>query len=98
MSTIPPNWLGSVLGGSAAQGRAVERQVRDEADAARSADGDFANRLRDLVGSVDRDSGVDPEGGGAGGQGRASQTPEEPSAPQPDDAGPAGPTGVDLQA
>jgi hypothetical protein len=100
MSTIPPNWLGSIIQTQGAKARAAgDKQRENVAEAERGADGSFADKLQDVIESNDRDSQVysDAEGGGSQGRPFEGQAPEEkPGAEDADSDSAAG--GLDLQA
>lgn len=80
MSSIPPNWISSVVGGVSASGRASEAKNKEDADRTRSVDNaSFAERLGKVIESDDADMQVDSESEGRGSQGRAfsEETPDD---------------------
>ena len=76
MSTIPPNWMGSILQSQGAQERAGQAKSAEEAKGAQRAD--FTDQLRDMIENSDHDAEVysDAEGNG-GGRGSPFSEPEE---------------------
>jgi hypothetical protein len=108
MSAIPPNWLGSILGTPAAQGRAGADRAKSQADEAQQTGGDaFADRLQNVIDEGDRDGQVYSDAEGTGSQGRESDSPETAADPATDPLNddPAGqqppnphPPALDLQA
>ena len=98
MSTIPPNWLGSIIQTQGAKARAAEeKQKADAAEAASEAS--FANKLQDVIASDDRDAQVYSDAEGAGSQGSPSEEDQEEQQqtdPENQDDHPA--SGLDLQA
>ena len=100
MSTIPPNWLGSIIQTQGAKARAAaEKQKEGAADAERVGEGSFADKLQDVIESNDRDSQVYSDAEGAGSQGRPFEGPAPEEKPAPDDASPdSAAGGLDLQA
>jgi len=100
VSTIPPNWLGSIIQTQGAQTRAVgEKQSASAAHAERTGDG-FAEKLQDVIEETDRDSQVYSDAEGSGSQGRPSDNPPPEEELATEDTTPenAGPGGLDLQA
>jgi len=78
MSTIPPNWLGSIIQTHGAQDRAAEAKNKERAaDAERAGKEGFAERLQDIIENSDRDSQVYADAEGAGSQGRPFSEEEE---------------------
>ncbi len=78
MSTIPPNWLGSIIQTHGAQDRAAEAKNKERAaDAERAGKEGFADRLQDIIENTDRDSQVYADAEGAGSQGRPFSEEEE---------------------
>lgn len=70
MSTIPPNWLGSIIQSHDAQRRAdADRSVQEAAAAERVRDPSAAER--NIIENDDTDSSVYSDAEGAGSQGRA---------------------------
>ena len=101
MSTIPPNWLGSIIQAQGAKARAAEEKQKEQASQIeRSGKAGFAEKLQDVIGSDDRDSQVYSDAEGSGSQGAPfedqpeQEQPQEQTDQQDDD--PAG--GLDLQA
>ncbi|MBP7744994.1 MAG: hypothetical protein KA383_02605 [Phycisphaerae bacterium] len=100
MSTIPPNWLGSIIQTQGAQTRAVgDKQSASAAQAERTGDG-FAEKLQDVIEETDRDSQVYSDAEGSGSQGRPSDTPPPEEELAAEDTSPpdTGGGGLDLQA
>jgi hypothetical protein len=78
MSTIPPNWLGSIIQTHGAQDRAAEAKNKERAgDAERAGKEGVAERLQDIIENSDRDSEVYADAEGAGSQGRPFSDEEE---------------------
>lgn len=100
MSTIPPNWLGSIIQTQGAQTRATgDKQSAGAAQAERTGDG-FAEKLQDVIEETDRDSQVYSDAEGSGSQGRPSDTPppEEELTAEDTASDDTGAAGLDLQA
>lgn len=77
MSSIPPNWLGSIIQGHASADRAKESKAREAtADAERVKPSAFADKLNGAIQATDRDSNVFEDAEGSGGGGRASSQGE----------------------
>ena len=71
MSTIPPNWMGSVLQSHGAQDRAAEAKNKERtADAERAGKNGFSERLQDVIENTDRDTQIYADAEGTGSQGR----------------------------
>ena len=86
MSTIPPNWLGSIIQTHGAQDRATEAKNKERAgDAERAGKEGFAERLQDIIENSDRDSQVYSDAEGTGSQGRP-YSEEEQEQEQPQDS------------
>ena len=100
MSTIPPNWLGSIIQTQGAKARAAaDKQKENVAETERGAEGSFADKLQDVIESSDRDSQVYSDAEGAGSQGRpfeGTAPDEKPTAEDAESDSAAG--GLDLQA
>ena len=79
MSTIPPNWMASVLGSQGAQERAGATRKKEAADQAERTGSDkFADSLHNVIENSDRDSEVYADAEGLGGQGSPfSEEPEQ---------------------
>ncbi len=105
MSSIPPNWLGSIIQSQGAQARAAEKSARESADQARATDrGSFSENLNDIIENVAGSGDVDPDAEGTGSQGRAfssgdGENPDADDGPS-NDAGDARPGagGLDVSA
>jgi len=69
MSTIPPNWLGSIIKTQGAEKRAAEQRAGESAASAERG-GNFAQNLNNVIENDDRDSSVYEDAEGAGSQGR----------------------------
>lgn len=67
MSTIPTNWLGSIIQSQGAQERAGQAKNVEEAKGGERAD--FSDRLRDIIENDDRDAEVYSDAEGSGGRG-----------------------------
>jgi hypothetical protein len=103
MSTIPPNWLGSIIQTQGAKAAAAqEKDKQSSAAAERTSEGAFANRLQNVIDETDQDSSVYSDAEGQGSRGRApSDGPDEESPPTEDprdDATDPDAGGLDLQA
>jgi hypothetical protein len=78
MSTIPPNWLGSIIQTHGAQERAGQAKDAENADQAkRTGSGAFSEKLQDIIENTDRDVEVYADAEGAGSQGRPFNETEE---------------------
>lgn len=75
MSTIPPNWLGSIIQTQGAQERA--NQAKNAEDAKGTERGAFSEKLQDIIENNDRDVEVYSDAEGAGSQGAPFSEPEE---------------------
>ncbi len=99
MTTIPPNWLGSIIQSHGAQRRATEARAAEDASAAerKGAVGGAENR-GNVIDNDDTDSSVYADAEGAGGQGRSSD--EEPHDETPDEERDqdSDQSGLDIQA
>jgi len=100
MSTIPPNWLGSIAQGHAAQTRATEKEMRETVERAKQAErGSFADSLHNVVENDDRDSSVDAEAEGrGGGSGRSRTRPDDDAEQAPDNASAPHTGTLDIEA
>jgi len=84
LSTIPPNWLSSIVQSQGAQERAAGTRAREDADQTeRTSDAAFAERLRNVIENDDRDSSVYSDAEGAGSQGRPHSEEQSPEHEQP---------------
>lgn len=99
MTTIPPNWLGSIIQSHGAQKRATEARAAEDASAAeRKGDLGGAENRNNVIENDDTDSSVYADAEGAGSQGRSSdqepldETPDE----EPDQDSEQ--NGLDIQA
>lgn len=78
MSTIPPNWLGSIIQSQGAQDRSGRAKgVEDAKGVDRAA---FSERLQDVIENSDRDVEVYSDAEGTGSQGAPFSEPEEEQA------------------
>jgi len=75
MSTIPPNWLGSIIQSQGAQERAGQAKSAEEAKGTER--GAFSDKLRDIIENTDRDVEVYSDAEGAGSQGSPFSEAEE---------------------
>jgi hypothetical protein len=75
MSTIPPNWLGSIIQTQGAQERATQAKSAEEAKGAERAT--FSERLQDVIENSDRDVEVYSDAEGTGSQGSPPSEPED---------------------
>jgi len=75
VSTIPPNWLGSIIQTQGAQERAAQAKAAEEARGTER--GAFADRLQDVIENTDRDAEVYSDAEGAGSQGSPFSPAEE---------------------
>jgi hypothetical protein len=103
VSTIPPNWLGSILGTPAAQQHAGAAKSKEAVEqVSRSNAAKFSDSLHNVIENSDKDSQAYADSEGLGSQGR--QSADETAAneePKSDDGeGPAkeGGGGIDVQA
>lgn len=103
MSAIPPPGHAGLIQAHEAARRAAEAKATEEsAEAKRASKDAFADRLREVIGSEDRDSQVYADAEGAGSQGKAFD--EAPDEEQDQDAAaaaddePDAPGGIDLTA
>ncbi len=107
MSTIPPNWLGSIIQTQGAHAREAADKSKEAGAAAEQTDASFAERLGEIE-ATDRDSQVYSDAEGTGSQGRPfeDQPPEEEAAdaeagedePGTPGANTPGAGGLDVQA
>ncbi len=100
MSTIPPNWLGSIIQTQGAHAREAADKSKEAGAAAEQTDASFAERLTEIEAS-DRDSQVYSDAEGTGSQGRPFEGPAAEDQATPDDAPdvPAAPAGgLDVEA
>lgn len=99
MSTIPPNWMASVLGGLDTQKQAAAAKNKEAADQAEhTGTAKFAERLQAVIENSDRDGEVYADAEGLGSQGRApSDAPEEQDSAECD-ASDSAEGGLDIQA
>lgn len=99
MSTIPPNWLGSIIQTQGAHARATgEKEKESGIQAERVGVDSFANKLQDVIEGSDRDSQVYSDAEGSGSQGRPSEGPPDDAPAVPDEASETSSGGLDLQA
>ena len=75
MSTIPPNWLGSIIQTQGAQERTTQAKSVEDAKGAERAT--FSERLQDVIENSDRDVEVYSDAEGSGSQGSPPSEPEE---------------------
>ncbi len=97
MSTIPPNWLGSIIQSQGAQERATQAKGAEQAKGTeRSA---FSEELQEIIENSDRDGEVYADAEGTGSQGSPFSEPEDESETRtpPDEEGGA-PRGLDIEA
>jgi hypothetical protein len=80
MSTIPPNWLGSIIQSQGAQERANQAKSVEEAKGTER--GAFSEKLQDIIENTDRDVEVYSDAEGTGSQGSPPSEPEEEEAEQ----------------
>jgi hypothetical protein len=99
MSTIPPNWLGSIIQSQGAQERATQAKNAEEAKGTER--GAFSEKLQDIIENADRDVEVysDAEGSGSQGKpfGEAEEEEEEEVEEGESDEG-DGAGGLDIEA
>jgi hypothetical protein len=97
MSSIPPNFLGSILQAQGAKARAAADRQQEHAAEVERTGASFADKLQDVIDETDRDSQVYSDAEGSGSQGRPSEPPpQEPPTSTEEDA--ADQAGLDLQA
>lgn len=78
MSTIPPNWLGSIIQTQGAQDRAGKaKNVADAEQAKGTERGAFSEKLQDVIENTDRDVEVYSDAEGTGSQGSPFSEQEE---------------------
>ena len=77
MSTIPPNWLGSIIQSQGAQERAGQAKSAEEAKGTER--GAFSDKLREVIENSDRDVEVYSDAEGTGSQGSPFSEAEEPA-------------------
>ncbi len=97
MSTIPPNWLGSIIQSQGAQERAGQAKSAEEAKGTER--GAFSDKLRDIIENTDRDVEVYSDAEGTGSQGSPFSEAEEQAdqdVPTPEEQEPE--PGLDLEA
>lgn len=86
MSTIPPNWMASVLGAHEAQKQSEQKKTREASDQAERAGTEkFAESLKNVIEEADRDSEVYEDAEGLGSQGRSFSEEAEEDAEHPED-------------
>lgn len=99
MSTIPPNWLGSIIQTQGSHARAAgDKEKESGLQAERVGADSFAEKLQDVIESSDRDSQVYSDAEGTGSQGRQSEGPPEESQAPPGESLDAPTGGLDIQA
>lgn len=103
MSTIPPNWMGSIIQTQGAKASAAEQQQRQQSTQTDgTSGGKFANQLQNVIEAADADSAVYEDAEGAGSQGRPFEGGEPETEPEStesaDEGGDEGGPGLDLQA
>jgi len=99
MSTIPPNWLASILGAPESQRSAGAAKNKDAADQAeRSGTARFTENLHEAIENADRDGQVYADAQGLGSQGRETPESEEEAAHEPDADESAPGQSIDVQA
>ena len=97
MSTIPPNWLGSIIQTQGAQERAT--QAKNVEKAQQNGHDAFAEKLQDVIENSDRDGAVYADAEGSGSQGSPFSEPEEEQAPEETTDEPEPPAGgLDIEA
>lgn len=95
MSSIPPNWLGSIIQSQGAQERAGQAKSADEAKSAER--GAFSEKLQDVIENTDRDGEVYADAEGAGSEGSPFEEREE-EAPPEDELDQESTGGLDIEA
>lgn len=75
MTSIPPNWLGSIIQSQGAQERAGQAKNAEEAKGTERAA--FSDRLQDIIENDDRDVEVYSDAEGTGSQGKPFEESEE---------------------
>ncbi len=97
MSTIPPNWLGSIIQSQGAQERAGQAKSAEEAKGTER--GEFSDKLRDVIENTDRDVEVYSDAEGAGSQGSPfDESEEKPEEEETNEEEQDDDTGLDLEA
>ncbi len=78
MSTIPPNWLGSIIQTQGASQSAGEKKSQEAASQAENSSGAaFADKLQNVIDNSDRDGQVYSDAEGQGSQGAPFEEPDE---------------------
>ncbi len=98
MSTIPPNWLGSIIQSHGAQSRAGEARAAEDAAAAERARDGSAEKRTNVIENDDTDSSVYSDAEGAGSQGRSGGEEHLEDAPDHDLDEQQEQGGLDVQA
>src|SRR5512142_2321069 len=98
MSTIPPNWLGSIIQTQGAHAREAADKSKEVGAAAERAAASFAERLTNEIEASDRDSQVYSDAEGAGSQGRPFDPTSEEKAAAEAESEEGGAGGLDIQA
>jgi hypothetical protein len=97
MSTIPPNWLGSIIQSQGAQERAGQAKSAEEAKGTER--GAFSDKLRDIIENTDRDVEVYSDAEGTGSQGSPfGEAEEQADQEEPTQEEQDGEPGLDLEA
>ncbi len=100
MSTIPPNWLGSIIQSQGAQERATHAKSAEQAKGTDRAA--FSEELQDIIENNDRDGEVFADAEGTGSQGSPFSEPDEDLQDQADEetnaSGDSSAPGLDIEA
>lgn len=100
MSTIPPNWMGSIIGTHDTQRQAGAARRKEEAEQIeRTEPARFSEKLQEVITEADQDSEVFEDAEGLGSQGRSTseEDHEEAAEQAADQSGDSG-GHLDLQA
>jgi hypothetical protein len=99
MSTIPPNWLGSIIQTQGAARRTAEERDRERtAESERSSGASFADSMQNVIENSDRDGEVYSDAEGQGSQGRPSEEAEQQGEQPVADPPPQSAGGLDVEA
>lgn len=81
MSSIPPNWLSSIIQTQGSQARSTEARSKEQAGAPERGGDKFSSELGEVIENDDRDSEVysDAEGSGSQGKPHTEADADEPS-------------------
>lgn len=99
MSTIPPNWMASVLGTHDTQKSASAAKTKEAAEQGeRTSNTGFAERLHNVIDNAERDGEVYADAEGLGSQGRAPAEESQKQESEEDHESGRSESGLDVQA